>query len=243
MLKTKRWLSWLMALVTALLVLSGSIAAPLLCRPFYYAQIGPLGLEAQTGLTRGEIQTAFDQVMDFCLGLRPDFAAGILPFSPSGASHFADVRGLFLMDLWVLGLSALALAGLFVLCRKRKLRPALLAGHGPGFWAAIGLGAVFAVLGGLAATDFDRAFVLFHSLFFPGKTNWIFDGRTDPVIWLLPEQFFARCALLILALLLVWCALLIGADLWACRRRKRQWAAMRAAAPECMRKDIPAEMP
>ena len=102
---------------------------------------------------------------------------------------------------------------------------------------------MFAVLGGLAATDFNRAFVLFHSLFFPGKTNWIFDGRTDPVIWLLPEQFFASCALLILVLLLVWCALLIGADLWACRRRKRQWAAMRAAAPECMRKDIPAEMP
>lgn len=90
--RTSKPLSVLLAVLTALLVLSGSIAVPLLCRPFYYAHIGPLGLVESTGLTQEQIRTAFDQVMDFCLGLRPDFAAGDLIFSQSGASHFADVR-------------------------------------------------------------------------------------------------------------------------------------------------------
>lgn len=41
--RTSKPLSVLLAVLTALLVLSGSIAVPLLCRPFYYAHIGPLG--------------------------------------------------------------------------------------------------------------------------------------------------------------------------------------------------------
>lgn len=227
--KESRLVSVAAALLTALVVLSGAIAVPLLCRPFYYAHIGPLRLEESTGLTGEEIRQAFDQVMDYCLGLRADFAAGILPFSASGASHFADVRELFLLDLWVLGLSLLGLVVLFVLCRKKRLRPSLLLGHGPGFWAAGGLGAFFLAVGAFAATDFNRAFVVFHHLFFPGKDNWLFNWWEDPVILILPETFFRNCAILILGMLLLWCAMLIFADLWAGRRRKR----IRHLGPSC----------
>jgi integral membrane protein (TIGR01906 family) len=221
--KHSKILSVLLSVFTALLVLSASIAAPLLCRPFYYAHIDAMNLTGTTGLTAEQIREAFDQVMDFCLGLRPDFSAGVLPWSESGASHFADVKVLFLLDLWILGLSLLALVLAFGFCRKKRWNPYCFRGHGPGFWAAVGLAAVFLVIGGLAALDFDRAFVLFHALFFPGKENWLFDWRTDPVILILPEEFFRNCAILILALLLLWCAVLIAADLWAVgiRRKKR----------------------
>lgn len=219
--KPSKLLAFFTGVFTALLVLSASIAVPLLCRPFYYAHIEALNLDGYTGLSVEQIKEAFDQVMDYCLGLRPDFAAGVLPFSESGASHFADVRVLFLLDLWVAGLSLAALLVLFVLSRKRKLTPAPLLGHGPGFWAAVGLGGLFLIVGGLAATNFERAFVIFHSLFFPGKTNWLFDWRTDPIILLLPEDFFRNCAVLILALLIFWCVILIVADLLAQRSRKK----------------------
>ena len=219
--KPSKLLSLFTGVFTALLVLSASIAVPLLCRPFYYAHIKALNLDGYTGLSVEQIKEAFDQVMDYCLGLRPDFAAGILPFSQSGASHFADVRVLFLLDLWIAVISLAALVILFVLSRKRKLTPAPLLGHGPGFWAAIGLGGLFLIVGGLAATNFERAFVVFHSIFFPGKTNWLFDWRTDPIILLLPEDFFRNCAILILALLVFWCVVLIAADLLAQRRRKK----------------------
>jgi integral membrane protein (TIGR01906 family) len=222
--KTSKPLAVGTAVVTALLVLSSSIAVPLLCRPFYYAHIGALGLAQYTGLTVEMIRQAFDQVMDYCLGLRPDFSAGVLWWSASGASHFADVRNLFLLELGVALLSLLTLAALFVFCRKKRVRPYCFGGHGPGFWAATGLGVSFLVLGGLAALDFDRAFVVFHALFFPGKENWLFDWREDPVILILPEEFFRNCAILILALLLLWCAVLIATDLWAGRERRRRSA-------------------
>ena len=51
MMKTSKPLSLLLSFLTALLVLSGSIAVPLLCRSFYYAHIGPLGLAEYTGLS------------------------------------------------------------------------------------------------------------------------------------------------------------------------------------------------
>ena len=52
----------------------------------------------------------------------------------------------------------------------------------------------------------------------------IFDWHTDPIILFLPQDFFRNCALLILALLLLWCAALIGTDLWAgkfCRNSQK----------------------
>lgn len=222
--KPSKLLAFFTGVFTALLVLSASIAVPLLCRPFYYAHIEALNLDGYTGLSVEQIREAFDQVMDYCLGLRPDFAAGVLPFSESGASHFADVRVLFLLDLWVAVISLAALVILSIISRRKKLTPAPLLGHGPGFWAAIGLGGLFLIVGGLAATNFERAFVVFHSIFFPGKTNWLFDWRTDPIILLLPEDFFRNCAILILALLIFWCVILIAADLLAQRRRKKRTA-------------------
>ena len=217
--KTSKLLSVVLSVLIALVVLTGSIAVPLLCRSFYYAHIGPMGLE-DWGLPREEIETAYNEMMDFCLGKREDFSAGVLAFSQSGADHFADVRELFLLDLWVLRASLAALLAVLVVCKVKRIRPQRFLGRGPGFWAAAGLGASFLAVGGLAALDFDRAFVIFHSLFFPGKDNWIFDWRTDPIILFLPQDFFRNCAVLILALLLLWCAALIVADLWAGKRRK-----------------------
>ena len=219
--KTSKLLSVVLSVLIALVVLTGSVAVPLLCRSFYYAHIGPMDLE-EYGLPRAEIETAYDEMMDFCLGRREDFSAGVLAFSPSGADHFADVRGLFLLDLRVFAAAAVLLAAGLVFCRVKQVRPCRLRNRGPGFWAAAGLGVSFLTVGGLAALDFDRAFVIFHSLFFPGKDNWIFDWSMDPIILFLPQDFFRNCAILILALLLVWCAALIAADLWTKSRRERR---------------------
>ena len=217
--KTSKPLSVILSVLIALVVLTGSVAVPLLCRSFYYAHIGPMGLTGY-GLTEEEIKTAYDEMMDFCLGKRKDFSAGVLAFSQSGADHFADVRGLFLLDLRVLRAALVLLLAVLVICKMRKMRPHRFLGRGPGLWAAAGLGTSFLTVGGLAALDFDRAFVIFHSLFFPGKDNWIFDWHTDPIILFLPQDFFRNCAILILVLLLVWCAALIAADLWTGKGEK-----------------------
>ena len=215
--KTSKPLCALIAILTALTLLTAAIAAPILCRPFYYAHIGPLDLEARTGLTREEIKTAFNEVLDYCLGAG-EFSTGVLRWSESGRDHFTDVQGLFLLDLRVLAVSVVALAAVLLFAWKTKRTPARPLGRGPAFWAGAGLGGGFLLVGALAALDFDRAFVLFHALFFPGKDNWLFNPATDQIINILPQEFFRNCALLILALLILGCAALI---LWDLRWPKR----------------------
>lgn len=180
--------SVLLSLVLALLVLSVSISVPILFRPFYYVQIDALHLQEQTGWSAEVIREAYDEVLDFCVFGAP-FGTGQLAWSESGRSHFADVRGLFLLDFAVLGVTAAAAAAVLVVA-------------------------------GLAALDFDRAFVVFHAIFFPGKDNWIFDPATDQIILVMPEVFFRNCALLIGGVLLACCAGLILWDLLVHRRSR-----------------------
>lgn len=216
--KRSKILTLLWAVLAALVLLTGAIATPILCRPFYHAHIDALELTDRVGLSQAEIRRAYDEMMDYCTG-GDTFSTGVLPHSPDGASHFTDVRSLFLLDLGLLAASVAACVVLFVLSRLIRRRCAPILGRGPGFWAGLGLGVSFALVGLLASTDFDRAFVIFHQLFFPGKTNWLFDPNTDPIIFLLPQEFFQNCALLILGLLLGGCILMI---LWDFIRPKAQ---------------------
>ena len=217
--KQSRLLTVFLAVLITLVLLTGSISIPILCRPFYYAHIAPLGLREQTGLTESEIKTAYGEMLDYCLGAE-DFSTGVLRWSETGKSHFTDVRALFGLDLWTLGISAALLCTTIIMTRRTGRRPYPLLGRGPGFWAGIGLGTLFLLLGALAALDFDRAFVLFHALFFPGKDNWLFDPAADEIINILPQSYFMHCAILILILLAISCAALIAADLLLTRRRK-----------------------
>ena len=214
--KTSKLLCALLALCAALTLLTAAVAVPILYRPFYYAHIGPLKLEERTGLTEDEIKTAFNEMLDYCLGAE-EFSTGVLKWSESGKAHFTDVRVLFLLDLRALGASLVLLAAVLLYARSSGRTPARPLGRGPAFWAGAGLGGAFLLVGGLAALDFDRAFVVFHALFFPGKDNWLFDPQVDQIINILPQEFFRSCAILILALLALGCAALI---LWDILRRK-----------------------
>ena len=203
-------LSVIMSIAVALALLTGSIAAPILIRPFYYAQIQPLELESASGLSRAEIIRAYDEVLDYCIGVSDEFSAGVLPFSESGSAHFADCRVLFLLDLRLLAGSVIVIALLKLYDRRNSLPR--LGGHGAPFWGAAGMAAALALIGIAAATDLDRAFIVFHSLFFPGKDNWVFNAAADPVILIMPEAFFRNCAILILAVLLIISAVIIISD-------------------------------
>ena len=204
--RQSKTLSAALSILTSVFILTVSVAAPILLRPFYYAHIGPLELENTTGLSREQIVRAYDEMMDFCTGRTDTFSAGILPWSQSGADHFADVRDLFLLDLRFAVLSGLFLLGWTLIRRKCTVQPYRFMKRGFLFWGGVGLGSTFLCVGGLAAANFSQAFVLFHSLFFPGKDNWLFDPYTDPIILILPQEFFRNCAIFILFLMVLLCA-------------------------------------
>lgn len=207
----KKLLSVIMSIAVAAALLTGSIAAPILVRGFYYAQIAPLNLEEASGLSETEIRNAYDEVLDYCTGKSDEFSAGVLPFSDEGASHFADCRKLFIMDFEIFGVSLLLIAALTKYRRRRGLHE--FCGRSPAFWGAAGICGAICAAAALAATDFDRAFEVFHGIFFPGKDNWIFAPKLDPIIKLMPEAFFRNCAILIALLIALVSAIIIISDL------------------------------
>lgn len=193
-------------------IISFSIGLPIINRWFYYVQIGPLGLEEASGHTAAEIREAFDQIMDYLLLPGREFGAGVFRFSEEGAAHFADCKFLFVLDVAVAGASFGIIALILVLHFTHVVKIGCAAGHSAAFWAAICALVVPIVLVGLVASDFDRAFEVFHQIFFPGKDNWLFDPRTDEIITVLPEQFFMNCAIFIGCGLVFFSGITIAAD-------------------------------
>ncbi len=212
MTKKSKLLTVLLAVAAALTLLAGSIAVPILCRPFYYSQVQSLNLAESTGMTVDEIKTAYDEMLDFCIGASDEFSVGVLDWSESGKSHFEDVRVLFILDFVLLICGAAAVVVMLILKRALHIKCAPILRRGPCFWSGAGLGVAFLVIGGYAATDFDRFFTAFHHVFFPGRENWLFDPNTDPIITLLPEVFFRNCAILIFVILIAGCVILIISD-------------------------------
>ena len=195
---------------TMLLLLSAAIAVPILLRPFYYAHAALLHLPEQTGWSMAQIHEAYNEMLNFCLFGTP-FGTGDLRWSESGMAHFADCAKLFHLDFAVLAVAAVILL-ISWQCYRRGLLPARPMGRGFRFWAGSNLSVSFIVIALLAALNFDRAFVIFHRLFFPGKDNWLFDPATDQIILILPQVFFRNCAILAVLLLLIACIALVLSD-------------------------------
>ncbi|MCF0135690.1 MAG: TIGR01906 family membrane protein [Lachnospiraceae bacterium] len=211
--RTSKGLTFLLALGVFLFILTSSIAVPILWRGFYFSQAEKLQITEKTGYTDEQIRRAYHEMLDYCIGISSEFSVGELEFSVEGADHFKDCRGLFLLDLWVLAASTVFLL-VWILIRKTvHMRACRLKGLGPAFWGSGALLALFGIIGGLGSIDFDKTFTIFHKLFFPGKSNWIFDPRIDQVIRILPEEFFMNCALLIVSLILGQCVLFMGTEL------------------------------
>lgn len=210
--KRSKLLTIILSVVTALFILSVSIAVPILFRPFYYMQIESLKLEEQTGLAREQIVTAYDEMLNFCIGITEEFSTGVLEWSESGRAHFVDVKGLFLLDLRI----ALLTGVILILCKGLKkrvnVRQYRFCGKGSGFWGSIGLGVTFLIVGVLGTIDFDKAFEIFHKIFFRGKDNWIFDYETDQIIAILPKAFFRNCTILVLVFIFLLCVGFIITD-------------------------------
>ena len=205
-------ISALFTIALILLIITFSIGLPIYFRPFYYMQIDSFGIKEEVmlwsnyynlgyneeELTNEAIKDAYDEVLDF-LTLGREFGTGIFKYSESGKSHFVDCKVLFDLNAVVLIISFVIVISILILSKFKIIRLSKLFGFNMFFFAGVGTLAVFAVIGAVAALDFEAAFRVFHLILFPGKDNWYFDPRTDGIILALPQDFFMACAILILA--------------------------------------------
>lgn len=110
------------------------------------------------------------------------------PSSSTGLQHFSDVKSLFMLNEGVLILSAIVF---FFFIRELVKTKTL--------WQLIRPLQVTAVvplfIGAMMSISFDQFFVIFHEVLFR-NSDWIFDPQKDPVINVLPEEFFLQCFVL-----------------------------------------------
>ena len=194
-----------------LFILSFAVTVVLNFRPLYYGDIQRLDLEAVSGLSEEEIRENYDALIDYNNFWGPDrLEFPGLAMSESGRVHFEEVKVIFVtLEYFCLATLVLGLAGILWFRKKREILYLK--------YTSIMTVAIPAALGIGIAINWDRAFVIFHKIFFRNDF-WIFDAVSDPVITILPDTYFLHCAVLIL--------LLVIAGSAACglfyRRKKRK---------------------
>ncbi|HFI0026247.1 TPA: TIGR01906 family membrane protein [Streptococcus suis] len=188
---------------TILFVLSAAVLGTIyLAWLVYPFEISFLGLEKVVYMKAADISYNFNILMNY---LTNPFASVLdMPnFSSSadGLKHFADVKGLFHL---VQVIFLISLPAVFYFWKEVVQK-----GYGKLYqkvfiWMALAP-VMIAVMGMLIG--FDSFFVLFHHLLFPGDSTWLFDPLKDPVIYILPQEFFLHCFIFFFILYEVFCGI------------------------------------
>ena len=204
-----RLFSILFGVALVVLILTFSIALPIYLRFFYYLQIDGLSLPYYSGYTFEEIKTAYDQMLNYLTLPSGTFASGIIPHTATFANHMADVKALFGLNLFALIISTSIVISFLILNKKGFVKLSRPFGMSIAFTSCLSLLSIVFIIGGLCALDFNGTFNVFHHIFFAGKDDWLINPAIDPVINILPIDFFLNCALLILSSIVIICFVVI----------------------------------
>ena len=186
----------LTAFLGFLFLVSLSVTLVLNMRWIYRYDVQAMNLAEVTGYSEEVILENYDVLIDYNLITKgidtlefPDF-----PMSEQGRIHFEEVKQIFV----VLQYGCIVTGILFLILLIHQLRKRE--------YGALKLTAVFSlvlptVIGVLAVFFWEKVFVLFHRIFFRNN-YWLFDPTTDPIIDVLPDQFFFHCAAAIVLMVL-----------------------------------------
>lgn len=194
--KKLKFIDFLIGATFTLLLVSLAVIITINFRPLYYLDMDFLNIPASSGYPKEEIKANYDALIDYS---SPFFTGELsfptLPASDDGIQHFREVKNIFNF-FYILAATTLVICIIIILYkRKRKDYSYLLASS----ITAIVLPSLVAIA---LAIDFDKAFVIFHKMFF-NNDYWLFDPVSDPVIGILPATFFLHCALLIIFIIIL----------------------------------------
>ena len=194
--KEYKILQGIFSLSLCLFIIFAAVKLTLMFKQLYYFDIQYLNIEAQSGYSKTEILKNYNYVINYLL--TPGNKEFILPsieYSKYGQIHFQDVKRIFTsIDVLLIVTALINVLGL-IFNIKRKSFDFLK-------YTSAMLILVPAVLFTAIMINFDAAFVTFHKIFFKND-YWLFDPTIDPIITILPEEFFFHTALLIITMLIV----------------------------------------
>ena len=161
----------------------------------YYFEIDFLNIPDLADMTKDDIKRNYDVLITY---LSPFYDGALqlptLDMSTNGRIHFVDVKNILVKIQYVMYATIIiAIVGGMYLLKKKNEKFLL---HGSIVTIIFPIALVLPI-----AINFEKSFVLFHKLLF-SNDYWVFDPEKDPIILMLPEEFFmhAACAILLFIL-------------------------------------------
>ncbi len=189
----------LIGILFTLLFISIAVVFTINFRPLYYMDVHLLKIDEISGFDKSDILANYNALIDYSSPFfRGDLKFPTLEASQSGLQHFVEVKNIF-TSFYILGAITLIIGIIIILYKRKRKDISYL------FVSAITSIVIPILVAIYMAIDFNRAFVVFHKIFF-NNDDWLFDPTTDPVILILPEEFFMHCAILIIILVLLFCS-------------------------------------
>ncbi len=194
--KSKSWFNVGMTIIGILFILSFAVTVVLYFRPLYYHDIKSLDIESDSGYSESEIRENYDVLIDYNTIFGSDkLEFPTLPMSEPAEIHFEEVKNILLFFQYGLIISLPLLIIGIVLSRKWNLFSWMR-------YADMVLAGLVVLVVGYMAMDWDGFFVFFHKLMFRND-YWFFDYRTDPIILMLPDEFFMHFGIMMIVIVVI----------------------------------------
>ncbi len=176
-------------------IISFAIVFTVFFKPLYYSDIYRLSIDVSSGYSIAVIKENYDILISYqSIFYQGPLVLKDFVMSEGGRIHFEEVKIIFEIVQMIMAVSFCT--SLFLVLSQLK----------KGEFRFFRLTAIITVvlpliIAALAAIDFDQAFILFHKVVFRND-YWIFDAVTDPIINILPQDFFMHCLMMIIGIVI-----------------------------------------
>ncbi|MDU2198533.1 MAG: TIGR01906 family membrane protein [Peptostreptococcaceae bacterium] len=192
----KKTMNLIFCIFFSLLIIGSSTMITVGFKQLYYFDINYLKISEQNNLTKEEIKRNYDYMIDYNLNkISGEFELPTIKSSPEGKVHFEEVKEIVQNVIKLLIVSLIiTIVGIIVNLKNNNIEFLNITSK---------LVIILPILVAIPMLiNFDETFVVFHKLMFDND-YWIFDPSKDPVINILPKEFFFHAGLLIVMLILL----------------------------------------
>ncbi|AOR24806.1 TIGR01906 family membrane protein [Clostridium taeniosporum] len=200
--KTKKFINYILGMFNALFMISISVIITLNLTPIYKWTIYKYNLSQYSELTVEELMFNYRKLIVY---LQNPFIDKLsfpnFSMSMQGEIHFQEVKNIFMyINIYIF--VVMILLGIYILI-KHKIKYSnyvdltQILNNSANYILIFFTFVILCIL-----INFSKTFNLFHRIIFRNN-YWLFDSRVDPIINVLPEEFFMIMSIVILIFILL----------------------------------------
>ncbi|CEP91632.1 membrane protein [[Clostridium] sordellii] len=190
------------AFLMSLFIITSIVKFTVVFKPLYYFDIKHLNIPILSGMSEEEIKLNYDYLIKYNTSYRDyEFNMPTLKSSIQGKIHFEEVRDVFkvLNKINIIS-GVISVLGIYIVLKKKEIK-------------IIKYARIISILIPIfllipITIQFEKSFEIFHRLIF-NNDYWIFDPSKDPVINMLPAEFFLHCGVVILTGILIFSSIIL----------------------------------